>query len=133
MRSRTIALALVLLALATGTGAAPGAAQSPVQPVVLVGHTDWVLPSPSVQPAPEALERVQGAFRRAVERYGPPPLTPVYLAFQTSDSTIVDAISACTGEAPRSGCRPGLTFYVFPSVRPDGRPRLDLTDRFLQW
>lgn len=133
MHSRVVALALILLALATGAGAAPEAAQDPVQPEVLVGHTDWVLPSPSVRPAPEALERIQDAFRRAVERYGPPPVTPVYLAFQTSESTMVDAVSACQGESLRSGCRPGLTFYVFPSVRPDGRPRLDLTDRFLQW
>jgi hypothetical protein len=133
MRSRAVVLALFFLALAAGAGAAPEAAPNPIQPEVLVGHTDWVLPSASVQPTPEALERVQDAFRRAVERYGPPPLTPVYLAFQTPDSTIVDAVSACQGEACRSGCRPGLTFYVFPAQRPDGRPRLDQTDRFLQW
>ncbi len=133
MRSRVVALTLILLALATGAGSALEAAQSPIQPEVLVGHTDWVLPSPSAQPAPEALERVLDAFRRAVERYGPPPLTPVYLAFQTPDSTIVDAVSACQEGSLRSGCRPGLTFYVFPAQRADGRPRLDLTDRFLQW
>ncbi|MGC8838566.1 MAG: hypothetical protein ACP5UM_09130 [Anaerolineae bacterium] len=133
MRSHAVVLALLLLALAAGAGAASERAQDALQPVVLVGYTDWVLPSPSVQPAPEALERVQDALRRAVERYGPPPLTPVYLAFQTPDSTIVDAVSACQGEDCRAGCRPGLTFYVFPAQRPDGRPRLDLTDRFLQW
>lgn len=133
MRCRVVVLALVFLALATGAGAAPEASQDPIHPEVLVGHTDWVLPSPSAEPAPEALERVLEAFGRAVERYGPPPLTPVYLAFQTPDSTIVDAVSACQGESLRSGCKPGLTFYVFSSVRPDGRPRLDLTDRFLQW
>ncbi|MGQ9457424.1 MAG: hypothetical protein ACUVS5_03970 [Anaerolineae bacterium] len=133
MRLYAIALALFCLALAAGAGAAPEATQNPVQPEVLVGHTDWILPSPSVDPAPEALERVQDAFRRAVERYGPPPLLPVHLAFQTPDSTIVDAVSVCQGETCRSGCRPGLTFYVFPAQRPDGRPRLDQTDRFLQW
>ncbi|MGQ9713503.1 MAG: hypothetical protein ACUVST_01950 [Anaerolineae bacterium] len=133
MRLYAIALALFLLAFAAGAGAAPEATQNPVQPEVLVGHTDWILPSPSVDPAPEALERVQDAFRRAVERYGPPPLLPVHLAFQTPDSTIVDAVSVCQGETCRSGCRPGLTFYVFPAQRPDGRPRLDQTDRFLQW
>lgn len=134
MRLRSLAMAVLLVGLlAVGAGAAPRVAQEGTPVEVLVGHSDWVLPSPSVEPSPEALARVREAFRQAVERYGPPPLTPVYFAFQTPDSTIVDAVSACTGEASRSGCKQGLTFYVFPAQRPDGRPRLDQTDRFLQW
>jgi hypothetical protein len=132
LRQAIIAAAgLVLLAaLVAGSVVAQDAA-GPGQ--VLVGYTDWVLSTPSAAPSDEALEAVQDALAAAIERNGDLPVEPIYLVFQTPDSTIVDAVSTCGAVEHASGCKPGTTYYVFPAARADGRARLNQTGRFLQW